>query len=188
MSRVTTASLSIALQAIPPHETGCERFAILQHVPRHQWTSLDFLNDNRDNGNNIYIAQGCARVVSVVPVGLCCHLKTDTTLSTKKQTGRHSLLREHLPVCFFPLIGKRFVCSFVNKLCKVTNLFYISQIIWRLFYYIFVAYFKMSVFLLIKNRDIFLSLMVWYITRCVMFRPYFQEVWSKQEAGVCPVI
>ena len=29
---------------------------------------LDFLNDNRDNGNNIYIAQGCARVVSVVPV------------------------------------------------------------------------------------------------------------------------
>lgn len=32
--------------------------------------------------------------------------------------------------------------------------------IWRLFYYIFVAYFKTSVFLLIKNRDICLSLMV----------------------------
>ena len=28
VSRVTNASLSIAFQAIPPHETGCERFAI----------------------------------------------------------------------------------------------------------------------------------------------------------------
>ena len=92
----------------------------------------------------------------------------------------------HKVGCFTPL-GKRFVCSFVNKLCKVNNLFYISQIIWRLFYYIFVAYFKTSVFLLIKNRDICLSLMVWYITRCVMFRLSFQEVWNKQEAGVRPV-
>ena len=58
--------------------------AVCKTVPRPQWTSLNFLNDNRDNGNNIFIAQGCARVVSVVPVGLCCHLKTDTTLSTKK--------------------------------------------------------------------------------------------------------
>ena len=80
MSRVTTAlppygqwvqgqiSLSIALQAIPPHETGYDRFAILQHVHPLGETSLYFLYDNRDNGNNIYSARECARVVSVVPV------------------------------------------------------------------------------------------------------------------------
>ena len=86
---------------------------------------LNFLNDNRDNGNNIYIAQGCGRVVSVVPVGLCCHLKTDTTLSTKKQTGRHSLLREHLPVCFFHLL-ERGLCVVLCINCAKLIIYSIS--------------------------------------------------------------
>ena len=61
VSRVTNASLSIALQAIPSH-------AILQHIHPLGETSLYFFYDNRDNGDNIYSARECARVVSVVPV------------------------------------------------------------------------------------------------------------------------
>lgn len=79
----------------------------------------------------------------------------------------------HKVGCFTPL-GKRFVCSFVDKLCKVNNLFYISQIIWRFFLLHFCYIFQGVCLFADKNRDIFLSLMFWYITRCVMFRPSFQ--------------
>ena len=86
-------------------------------------------------------------------------------------------------VCFTPL-GKRFVCSFVDKLCKVNNLFYISQIIWRLFLLHFCCIFQ-DVCLFADKKSWYMSFFNGLIYNKMCHVPSLFPISGKKQTGRC---